>query len=1246
MEYFTYKFSLKQLVEYILKIGITWILLFVFTTSCYSQTFIELNEEFIELYQKGNFKEAVIVGEKAIIQCKKEYGEKHENYAIALQNLADGYFALNNKEKALPNYKKAIIVYYKIYNTYELKEVALINNKIGVLFFNDILYDSATHYYHKSAEYFFKFSKDNYDNLFTICSNLVDCYLNTSNFIQLLQLTERILPIIEKEKGTENEAFYSMQYYKAHSLFNLNKLEKAEPLYKKSLALAEKLFGKNNSEYVTILNALYDVLKALNKIVEAEPILLESITIQESFSSIDTIKLAATYERAGTLYSDNSQFVKAEIYYNKALKLLELAGLENTENYYFTLQSLSYSYIQCGKLIEAKKILENLINIFSKKHGRENEINAQLLIVLSNAEAQLNFLSAAEEHATEGYKMTIKLLGNNHYSLANAKEVFGMVYNKIGDSKKSILAYLEGLEIIKNVFGEESRQAASLQSNLGITYFEMGNYADAEIVLTKSLQTRKKLLGNKHVEYAISLINLSMIHLFQARYNEADKLLLEALQIYIDRDLLHTTNFISLLNNIALLAEKISMTKEAKKMYLALLFIMEKNKEKNVTTLSLVYSNLSVLYFNENNYDEVIKYSLIAMDLLEKDNKKYTKEYVKSLNNLFLAYKNKGNFSKANELSSELLALCIKVMGKDAELLGIIYNNIAMLEAVQSNKDNAANYLSKGNEILLNKFRENFYTLSEKEKLTWWDNQSFIFNLFPSLLKQFNIEEGKWVELMINQQIQLKGFVLTDEKATLRKARNNKQPAVKKLLDEWYYHKDILAKMYALPILERDYKTDSIEQKINSLEKQINQLTSGKIQLKESITTWKDIQQQLQNNEAAIEFVRFPFYRNNIYSDTLQYAAIVITKNASPKFIQLGTEKQLEFFMQGNSKNSKEVNIHRLYRSRLVKKDNNQFIGDSIYKLIWQPLMPYIKNNTIISYAPDALLHKIAFHALPISNERILIDSFQLQQYSGIKQIADRKLTQTFTWKSAFLMGNIDFNKATPKNGFSITNTNRENISWAQLPGTENEVSEIKKLFVSNKIQVASITGTNATEESFKSLSFHSANIIHLATHGFFLNEIQQNTTGNISFRGEQILSTTENPLFRSGIILAGANKVWGGEKIADKLEDGIVNAYEISQLDLSNTNLVVLSACETALGEIQGTEGVFGLQRAFKMAGVKNLIVSLWQVPDKETAELMISFYSKLLKGNSVRNAFYFAQKEMREKYAPFSWAAFVLIE
>jgi CHAT domain-containing protein len=184
----------------------------------------------------------------------------------------------------------------------------------------------------------------------------------------------------------------------------------------------------------------------------------------------------------------------------------------------------------------------------------------------------------------------------------------------------------------------------------------------------------------------------------------------------------------------------------------------------------------------------------------------------------------------------------------------------------------------------------------------------------------------------------------------------------------------------------------------------------------------------------------------------------------------------------------------------------------------------------------------------------------------------------------------------------------------------------------------------NASEEILKQLSGKSPSILHIATHGFFLpaSESKINLVINPTYEPP----ATENPLFRSGIILSGANYFWKGGNAINGVEDGICTAYEISQLDLSKTELVVLSACETGLGDVKGSEGVFGLQRGFKLAGAQKMIVSLWQVPDKETAELMTALYSEWIKGKSIETAFYHAQTLMRNKYAPFYWAAFTLVE
>ena len=231
-------------------------------------------------------------------------------------------------------------------------------------------------------------------------------------------------------------------------------------------------------------------------------------------------------------------------------------------------------------------------------------------------------------------------------------------------------------------------------------------------------------------------------------------------------------------------------------------------------------------------------------------------------------------------------------------------------------------------------------------------------------------------------------------------------------------------------------------------------------------------------------------------------------------------------------------------------------------------------------------------------------------------------------------------------NIFSSTISRGNSEAWRTLPGTAEEVKLVDSLFEKNKIPSVVYTQQQATEEKFKSLSGASPTFIHLATHGFFLPDPEKKKREGVSADSRNSFTLANDPLLRSGIILAGANRVWSGLAPVEGREDGVVTAYEISQLDLSTTNLVVLSACETALGDVRGNDGVFGLQRAFKLAGVKNMILSLWSVPDKETAELMCAFYKYYLQGRPIKMAFALAQHDMRVRYKPYFWAAFVLIE
>jgi CHAT domain-containing protein len=229
---------------------------------------------------------------------------------------------------------------------------------------------------------------------------------------------------------------------------------------------------------------------------------------------------------------------------------------------------------------------------------------------------------------------------------------------------------------------------------------------------------------------------------------------------------------------------------------------------------------------------------------------------------------------------------------------------------------------------------------------------------------------------------------------------------------------------------------------------------------------------------------------------------------------------------------------------------------------------------------------------------------------------------------------------------FSQADSTLRGGSWKYLKFSEKETANIAAIIGKAGIPATTFGGYEATEEAFKKIGKDrdSPRILHLSTHGYFFPDSKSGGDG----ASDPVFKTSEHPMIRSGLILAGGNHAWQTGKPLGRREDGVLTAYEISQMNLAATELVVLSACETGLGDIRGNEGVYGLQRAFKIAGAKNLLMSLWQVPDFQTQELMTLFYQKwLLEKMPVRKALHTAQEEMRAKgYEPFYWAGFVLVE
>ena len=362
--------------------------------------------------------------------------------------------------------------------------------------------------------------------------------------------------------------------------------------------------------------------------------------------------------------------------------------------------------------------------------------------------------------------------------------------------------------------------------------------------------------------------------------------------------------------------------------------------------------------------------------------------------------------------------------------------------------------------------------------------------------------------------------------------------------------------------------------------------------------------------------------------------------------------------------NSNFQNINALYNLQEQKGEKKV-----LSSLIWKSVVPMLKNISTVYSSPSGLLYRLNLGAIPIGDGKTFSDEHNLVLISSSRQLA---IPDNLTKKGvdAFIIGGVRFDmdstalsstiNSLPFRGFEepgwLSFQPEESLrsnTWKYLAGTASEALEIKDILQTAKIEVQLDTGYFATEESIKQIGYHTSDsprILHIATHGFFFPDPKSEMKTDImsDLKSAPIFKTSEFPMIRSGLVLAGAQEVWTTGNAPENREDGILTAYEISQMNLSNTELVVLSACETGLGDIWGNEGVYGLQRAFKIAGAKYLIMSLWKVNDQATKELMTDFYQQwLTNGMTIPDAFRVAQQNMKLKYpeSPYYWAGFVLL-
>ncbi len=1027
----------------------------------------------------------------------------------------------------------------------------------------------------------------------------------------------------------------------------------------------------------------------------------QALKITQQLPGAQNASLAAIYIDIAKCYLSFSKTDSSIFFFRKAAdEIKRTAGRLNTV-YINCLFGMAEQYRLQHNYSQVSAHLGEALSLGKKCLGEQSTAYAYLLFYAAGIYTYIPLYNDALLLATQAMEITAKNEGGENPQYLCCLNLVGEIYYALGEYEKAFYPFQHVLSTKKKIFGNDYFDNVVSLHNLATLYIRMGMYDNAYPLLQQAVSLSGKIFGTQNAVYAVELPQLAAVYQALGQFDKALPLYQQTVEIF--RRSVGTTsvfyprslNSLAVLYEIigqqdkaygmmkdALAADKIIFGKshpEYAKTLISLAGIYERSGQyaKSLALLdqaldifknkfgkmhpdyAATLSGQGVLYNKIGQYAMALHLQQEALYIRIKILGLNHPDVAESLNNLGLVWMNKGNYSKARSFFQQSLTIKTKIFGAGHTSLAQTHISLGELSCQLNNSEDATTHFIDASVILLDNFSKTYDALSEEEKMMLINDKPYLFSYIPSLLLKNSLPPLAAQQAYRNE-LALKGIILEGQSQLFERIRSSGNTNTIQLYEQWRFYRALYGRQLLLPVSERESNFDTLKETANLFEQQLARSSADfSASQHGSYLSTANIAGALQKNEAAIEFTRFKVY-NKKWTDSIMYAALILLPGDTvPIFVALCEERQLAHFL--NFAHNPISAIHRLYPGANAES-NSKYPVDSLYRLIWQPFEKYLANISSIYYAPAGLLNRVSFQALRCGSSQMLIDKYQLHQVLSTRVLAlpaDRvtKITSISSW------GNIDYNytytgkalgaaamAVKPVNFFDIYSaTTRWQTSgtWPRLPGTRLEIDSLAVMFNLAGISNTIFTDTLATEEAFKALDGKSPQVLHLATHGFFLPPRQNsNAKGEEDNQDSNLFKLQQNPMFRSGLVLAGANSAWAGKKRPPGGEDGILTAYEIAQMNLGNTNLIVLSACETALGDIEGNEGVIGLQRAFRMAGVKQMILSLWQLPDKETITLVVMLYKNLLAGQPAAQALRNAQLKMKEKYPPYYWAGFILIQ
>ncbi|HWB14052.1 MAG TPA: tetratricopeptide repeat protein [Pirellulales bacterium] len=1210
----------------------------------------------------GRYAEAEPLYQRSLQIREAKLGEDDPDVAMALSNLACLYTDAARYTEAEPLYQRSLAIREARLGADHL-DVAQSLNNLAFLYKLTAKYTEAEPLYQRSlAIREAKLGADHLDVAQGL-NNLAFLYHRTAKYGNAEPLHRRALRILEDRLGPDHPDVALSLNGLAEIYRKTARYEEAEPLYQRSLGIYEATFGAEHRDVALVLNNLARLYDQTGQYTKAQSLYERSLRIKEACFGPEHLDVALALSNLACLYGATGQYAKAEPLYERSLKIKEAKLGPEHPDVAIALNNLAGLCSDMGQYERAEPLYQRSLKIREAKLGPEHPDTGLALSNLAYFYDNMGLYDKAEPLCQRSLKIREACLGPEHPDVALSLNNLASLYSEMGQYAKAEPLYQRSLRIRETKLGAEHPDVAQSLNNLADLYEDMGQYAQAEPLHLRSLKIKEAKFGPEHPDVALALNNLA--HLYQAvrQYAKAETLYQRSLKIREAMLGPEHPDVASTLNNLALLYDDMGQQAKAEPLYRRSLKISETRLGPDDLSVARTLDNLACLYEDMGRFSESEALHQQCLKIREARLGPDHRDVATTLNNLACLYDNLGRHAEAEQFYLRCLKIEEEQLGPDHPRVAVTYANLADCYKRNNDDAKAAQQQDFSRRIVRKHVVRVLPILSSQEQLTFVE-RSDRGPFHVSLTLGWLSANAALAEQSAGWLVNGKAVIQESLAQQTRLARDSQDPELAQRTERLSAVRSelaglSLAKAEAMHDAGHRKRLAELALEEQELLRELN-VAAGRPDFDDPWVEIADVRKALAADAVLIDVARFePFAfeakRNESKWKPARYAAWVVpaTGKGDVRIVDLGAADEVDRAVE-TSRRAIQHSGERLTR----RHDEGRAEGEALEpltalaRLVLKPLLPAIGDAKELVISPDSQLWLVPWAALPIEEGEYAIERWSIRFVTSGRDVALEALASAKTHPSTKprIFADPDYNldgarsaaatravlrgqeeQLALRGGVGLPQSGLPQVE--RLPATADEARWIMPALTALTHESPTLYSQQyALEGVLKMVA--SPRVLVVSTHGFCLAE-------------EPVDTFLENPLLRCGLFLAGCNQ----RQKDTRLDDGVLTGMEIVGCDLRGTELVVLSACETGLGEVQNGEGVAGLRQAFQLAGARSVVSSLWRVSDQETARLISLFFNGLAEGKSKSDAMRAAQlAAIRDRrYAssaahPFFWAAFTL--